>query len=85
MYFSSSLGAIFVIDPTRVLAVYRRNLLVWRKLAPASLVGNVAEPLITLLAFGYGLGALMRTAASGKAGPVDTQAVNLHKTFCIPS
>jgi lipooligosaccharide transport system permease protein len=48
-----------VIDPTRVLAVYRRNLLVWRKLAPASLVGNVAEPLITLLAFGYGLGAFL--------------------------
>jgi lipooligosaccharide transport system permease protein len=48
-----------VIDPARVLAVYRRNLLVWRKLAPASLVGNVAEPLITLLAFGYGLGAFL--------------------------
>lgn len=39
--------------------VYRRNLLVWRKLAFASLLGNVAEPLITLLAFGYGLGSLM--------------------------
>ena len=48
-----------MIDPARVLAVYRRNLLVWRKLAPASLVGNVAEPLITLLAFGYGLGAFL--------------------------
>jgi lipooligosaccharide transport system permease protein len=40
--------------------IYRRNLLVWRRLAPASLVGNVAEPLITLLAFGYGLGSLLR-------------------------
>lgn len=48
-----------MIDAARVIAVYRRNLLVWRKLAPASLVGNVAEPLITLLAFGYGLGALL--------------------------
>jgi len=48
-----------VIDPARVVAVYRRNLLVWRKLAFASLVGNVAEPLITLLAFGYGLGAFL--------------------------
>ena len=48
-----------MIDPARVVAVYRRNLLVWRKLAFASLVGNVAEPLITLLAFGYGLGAFL--------------------------
>ena len=59
MCFSSSPDGIFVIDPSRGLAVYRRNLLVWRKLAPASLVGNVAEPLITLLAFGYGLGAFL--------------------------
>ena len=48
-----------MIDPARVLAVYRRNLLVWRKLAPASVIGNVAEPLITLLAFGYGLGGFL--------------------------
>ncbi len=41
------------------LPVYRRNLLVWRKLAVASLLGNVAEPLITLVAFGYGLGGLL--------------------------
>ena len=33
--------------------VFRRNLLVWRKLALPSLVGNIAEPLITLVAFGY--------------------------------
>ena len=34
--------------------VFLRNLLVWRKLAIPSLVGNIAEPLITLVAFGYG-------------------------------
>ena len=39
--------------------VFRRNLLVWRKLAVPSLVGNIAEPLITLVAFGYGIGALI--------------------------
>ncbi len=39
--------------------VVARNLLVWRKLAVPSLLGNIAEPLITLLAFGYGLGALV--------------------------
>ncbi len=43
----------------RWLPVFRRNLLVWRKLAVPSLVGNIAEPLITLVAFGYGLGALV--------------------------
>ncbi len=43
----------------RWLPVFRRNLLVWRKLAIPSLVGNIAEPLITLVAFGYGLGALV--------------------------
>ncbi|HRO57930.1 MAG TPA: ABC transporter permease [Burkholderiaceae bacterium] len=43
----------------RWLPVYRRNLLVWRKLALASIVGNIAEPLIVLVAFGYGLGGLL--------------------------
>jgi lipooligosaccharide transport system permease protein len=43
----------------RWLPVFRRNLLVWKKLALPSLVGNIAEPLITLVAFGYGLGALI--------------------------
>lgn len=39
--------------------VLLRNWLVWRKLALASIIGNIAEPLITLVAFGYGLGALV--------------------------
>ena len=39
--------------------VFQRNLLVWRKLAVPSLVGNIAEPLMWLVAFGYGLGALV--------------------------
>ena len=43
----------------RWLPVFSRNLLVWRKLAIPSLVGNIAEPLITLVAFGYGLGTLI--------------------------
>lgn len=50
-------------DPRRphfgFLPVYRRNLLVWRKLAVASMLANIAEPLITLMAFGYGLGRLI--------------------------
>ena len=36
-----------------------RNLFVWRKLALPSLVGNIAEPLMWLVAFGYGMGALV--------------------------
>ena len=39
--------------------VFLRNWLVWRKLAIPSLVGNIAEPLMWLLAFGYGMGALV--------------------------
>jgi lipooligosaccharide transport system permease protein len=34
-------------------------MLVWRKFALASLLGNIAEPLIILLAFGHGLGRLI--------------------------
>jgi lipooligosaccharide transport system permease protein len=43
----------------RLIPVIRRHFLVWRKLALPSLLANVADPLITLVAFGYGLGALL--------------------------
>ncbi len=43
----------------RFFPVWRRNLLVWRELAVASVIGNIAEPMITLIAFGYGLGSLL--------------------------
>jgi lipooligosaccharide transport system permease protein len=39
--------------------VFQRNLLVWRKLMIPSLLGNIAEPLIWLVAFGYGMGMLV--------------------------
>jgi lipooligosaccharide transport system permease protein len=45
--------------------VFQRNLLVWRKLAIPSLVGNIAEPLIWLVAFGYGMGALVGQVSLG--------------------
>jgi lipooligosaccharide transport system permease protein len=41
--------------------VFLRNLLVWRKLFWPSLLGNTADPLISLVAFGYGLGTLIGT------------------------
>ena len=47
--------------------VFRRNLLVWRKLAVPSLVGNIAEPLIWLVAFGYGMGMLVGQVRVGGA------------------
>jgi lipooligosaccharide transport system permease protein len=46
--------------------VFLRNLLVWRKLAIPSLVGNIAEPLMWLVAFGYGLGALVGQVQLGE-------------------
>jgi lipooligosaccharide transport system permease protein len=45
----------------RAIPVWRRNFLVWKKLAVASVLGNIADPLITLLAFGYGLGSLLQS------------------------
>ncbi|MGE4242033.1 ABC transporter permease [Ramlibacter sp.] len=41
------------------LPVLGRNLLVFRKLMLPSLLGNIAEPLIWLVAFGYGMGMLV--------------------------
>lgn len=43
----------------RFVPIWRRNFLVWKKLAVASVLGNIADPLITLIAFGYGLGSLL--------------------------
>src|ERR1700682_2594310 len=43
----------------RWLPVWRRNLLVWRKLAIASVLGNIADPLLYMLALGYGLGSFI--------------------------
>src|SRR6266852_4141060 len=43
----------------RWIAVWRRNFLVWRKLVIASVLSNLADPLILLFGLGYGLGALL--------------------------
>lgn len=43
----------------RWFAVWQRNLLVWRKLAKASVLGNIADPLLYMLALGYGVGAFI--------------------------
>ncbi len=43
----------------RWVPIWRRNWLVWKRLFWQSVIGNIAEPLITLFAFGYGLGSLL--------------------------
>jgi lipooligosaccharide transport system permease protein len=43
----------------RWLPIWKRNYLVWKRLFGQSVFGNIAEPLITLFAFGYGLGSLL--------------------------
>jgi lipooligosaccharide transport system permease protein len=58
--------------------VVLRNLLVWRKLAVASVMGNIAEPLIVLVAFGYGLGALV-----GKVGDLPYIVFLASGTICM--
>jgi len=45
----------------RFAPVWRRNLLVWRKLAIASVLGNIADPLLYMLALGFGIGSLIGT------------------------
>ena len=45
----------------RFMPIWQRNFLVWKKLAKASVLGNIADPLITLIAFGYGLGSLLKS------------------------
>jgi lipooligosaccharide transport system permease protein len=43
----------------RHLHVWRRNSLVWRKLAVPSMLGNLADPMLYMLGLGYGLGAML--------------------------
>ena len=43
----------------RFARVWRRNLLVWRKLAIPSMLGNLADPLLYLFGLGYGLGRML--------------------------
>jgi lipooligosaccharide transport system permease protein len=41
------------------MAVWRRNYLVWKKLAAESVLGNIIEPLFYLVGFGMGIGAMV--------------------------
>ncbi|MBR8128569.1 ABC transporter permease [Burkholderia ambifaria] len=46
-------------NATNWIAVWRRNYLVWRKLALASMFGNLADPMIYLFGLGFGLGLML--------------------------
>lgn len=48
-----------MIDVHAVTQVWRRNFMVWRKLAFPSLLGNVVDPVMALMAFGLGLGSML--------------------------
>ncbi|MGZ5040047.1 MAG: ABC transporter permease [Usitatibacter sp.] len=41
------------------IAVWRRNYLVWKKLAAESVLGNIIEPLFYLVGFGVGFGSML--------------------------
>jgi lipooligosaccharide transport system permease protein len=57
---SLSLRHFLPLQPSlRFVPVWRRNFLVWRKLTIPSVLGNLADPLLYMLGFGYGLGALV--------------------------
>ncbi|WDD94277.1 ABC transporter permease [Burkholderia sp. FERM BP-3421] len=46
-------------NATNWIAVWRRNYLVWKKLAVASMLGNLADPMIYLFGLGFGLGLMV--------------------------
>jgi len=43
----------------RHLHLWRRNSLVWRKIAIPAILGNLADPMLYMLGLGYGLGAML--------------------------
>jgi lipooligosaccharide transport system permease protein len=46
----------------RAISVWRRNFMVWKKLAIPSVLGNLADPMIYMFGLGYGLGSLLPAA-----------------------
>jgi lipooligosaccharide transport system permease protein len=44
---------------SRFVQVWKRNFLVWRKLAIPSMLGNLADPMLYMLGLGFGLGSLL--------------------------
>jgi lipooligosaccharide transport system permease protein len=43
----------------RFIPIWRRNYLVWKKMAGSAILGNLADPVIYMLGMGYGLGGML--------------------------
>ncbi|MDZ4202975.1 MAG: ABC transporter permease [Gallionella sp.] len=43
----------------RFIPIWRRNFLVWKKMAGSSILGHLADPVIYMLGLGYGLGGML--------------------------
>jgi lipooligosaccharide transport system permease protein len=43
----------------RFIPIWRRNYLVWKKMAGPAILGNLADPVIYMLGMGYGLGGML--------------------------
>ncbi len=43
----------------RFIPIWRRNFLVWKKMAGSSVLGHLADPVIYMLGLGYGLGGML--------------------------
>lgn len=57
--------ALLQIDWLDVYAVWRRNLLVYRRLWKTELVAPIIEPIFTFFAFGFGVGSLVASTVEG--------------------
>jgi Nod factor-specific ABC transporter NodJ protein len=53
------MSALATVRSFRWVAVWRRNYLVWKKLAAESVLGNIVEPLFYLVGFGLGFGTML--------------------------
>jgi lipooligosaccharide transport system permease protein len=43
----------------RFISIWRRNFMVWKKMAGSAILGNLADPVIYMLGMGYGLGGML--------------------------
>ena len=43
----------------RFFPIWRRNFMVWKKMATSSILGHLADPVIYMLGLGYGLGSML--------------------------
>ncbi len=56
---ASAISSAMPSSATNWMSVWRRNYLVWKKLAIASMFGNLADPMIYLFGLGLGLGLMV--------------------------